>query len=874
MMCKPLDFEIREHKELVNRIIDGEAVLFLGSGFSQGSVGSYRDEETGNLLPLPDASELKQILLRKVLYTDETEESLKVICEDCQEDVPMLYAKVMRELFTVSTIQEFQKMYADINWKAVFTTNVDNVLEKAYQEREKNLICVYTKDPVNARRGELMYYKLHGDAVHKPEDIVFSTTDYVTNSASSHDYRFEKLSADLKTDNFVFIGTSLNEEWDFDIQCRQANIYQITNKTYFIVRDDNSRLIKRIRRKFNNVVFIRETAESFIYKVRNYILQNPVKHSDSVFTKWKFQWIQRQNYEVASYLKPDLYVGAEPTWQDILSNHDVIWENTERALQQFRKETDKACTLIVGRPISGKSTLLYRLGAEFCDERMVLEYIGDDLDDITDCLNYLNEQGDPALILLDDANWILGRIGTVVNLLEKGNSRLVMSVNKKEFMRRQHLFEGDINNHIIWIESSGHLSSVDIGRYLDKLNEKSFLGRYSKDYKESRDSAVKKLKKEIYKKKEDPLLRLAYKKQFGDELDRRISELSEAITRNDNYNVKRLAVLLYLLDVIGGMGLRLSFFLDLYPMDPEMLEEFVPEIQNLMVSNINQSSWKRTNYGKITIHARLSEILRKAVGRIRSDELKNLTVDVFRRLDEVYHFKCRQPNTYQNYVLYTLLRSQNIRELFNSVREKQLKWGNISSIYEELHECFGDYYLYWLHRGISEIKMGEYLSAEIHLQQADAIRIGYSYEIEHTFAILYFEKAIHSDKLPYSERKDLYERGLKIIRSQMDMKTNDAFTIHSFIKKTIEFYNNCGKMIPDDLMKEILSCYYIARKRFDLNHSIIRRDMLGYIYDYLDENNCLYNYGLRITQEELAYLSQRIKDKKINIDILDMFSGD
>lgn len=61
-MCRPLDFEIREHKELVNRIIDGEAVLFLGSGFSQGSVGSYREEETGNLLPLPDVSELKQIL--------------------------------------------------------------------------------------------------------------------------------------------------------------------------------------------------------------------------------------------------------------------------------------------------------------------------------------------------------------------------------------------------------------------------------------------------------------------------------------------------------------------------------------------------------------------------------------------------------------------------------------------------------------------------------------------------------------------------------------------------------------------------------------------------------------------------------------------
>lgn len=46
-------------------------------------------------------------------------------------------------------------MYADVNWKAIFTTNVDNVLEQAYKEKEKTLNCVYTEEPVNVRRGEL-----------------------------------------------------------------------------------------------------------------------------------------------------------------------------------------------------------------------------------------------------------------------------------------------------------------------------------------------------------------------------------------------------------------------------------------------------------------------------------------------------------------------------------------------------------------------------------------------------------------------------------------------------------------------------------------------------------------------------------------------
>lgn len=71
-------------------------------------------------------------------------------------------------------------------------------------------------------------------------------------------------------------------------------------------------------------------------------------------------------------------------------------------------------------------------------------------------------------------------------------------------------------------------------------------------------------------------------------------------------------------------------------------------------------------------------------------------------------------------------------------------------------------------------------------------------------------------------------------------------------------------------MKEILNYYYIAKKRFDLQLSIIRRNMLVYIYNYLKENNRLYDYNLSITQEELRYLSRRLRDKEINVEILDI----
>ena len=238
-------------------------------------------------------------------------------------------------------------------------------------------------------------------------------------------------------------------------------------------------------------------------------------------------------------------------------------------------------------------------------------------------------------------------------------------------------------------------------------------------------------------------------------------------------------------------------------------------------------------------------------------------------MDNVYHFKCRQSNSYQNYVLYTLLRSQNISELFRNSKTNKVEWKYISQLYENLHEYFEDYHLYWLHRGISEVKMKKYPSATIHLEQARVTRQSYSYEIEHSFAMLFFERAIHADDISKAEREKQLVKALDIIRIQIGRKENDAFSIHSFVIKTIQFYQNFQQEIPDKLMKEILEYYYLARKRFKLSQSIIRRNMLMCIYKYLSDHNKIYDYNLSVTQEELEYFNRKIGMDEINTNILD-----
>lgn len=228
-MCKPLNYEDKDHKALLRRILSGNVVLFVGSGFSIGAIGNMRDEETGEKIPIPNVGQLKSILTKEVLDSVEEQLPLKEICEDCQEDNCERYSQVMKELFKVSKVEDFHHMYAKIDWKSIYTTNVDNVIEYVYEGADKKIYNVFSEKPIYTERGALVLYKLHGDAICAPEKITFSTSDYTVNAAKRNDYRFENLTAALKTDNFLFIGTSLNDEGDFDIKCEQADVYSVSN---------------------------------------------------------------------------------------------------------------------------------------------------------------------------------------------------------------------------------------------------------------------------------------------------------------------------------------------------------------------------------------------------------------------------------------------------------------------------------------------------------------------------------------------------------------------------------------------------------------------------------------------------------------------
>ena len=120
-----------ELDEALELALDGHAVLFVGAGYSRGATNWLGQ-------PFKSAYELANHLALTAGLPEETP------LDDAAEEFVNLHGEesLVRELkaeFTVDEITSTQKQIAELPWRRIYTTNYDNVLEKAYSELHRNL---------------------------------------------------------------------------------------------------------------------------------------------------------------------------------------------------------------------------------------------------------------------------------------------------------------------------------------------------------------------------------------------------------------------------------------------------------------------------------------------------------------------------------------------------------------------------------------------------------------------------------------------------------------------------------------------------------------------------------------------------------------
>lgn len=502
-------------KILIDNIKNKNVVLFLGSGFSYNAIHSE-----GKQPPL--GGKLAEMIAKEFLGEEFIDSPLTYvsdlsISESNLFDVQSFIAEIFENFYP----NKNHEIYTTLPWKAIFTTNYDLILERAYKKsknKNQDISVVYRNTPepqIFRTPNTVAYYKLHGciSYINDPDlPLILSTEQYLTHQ-NNRDRLFKKLE-ELSLDYpFVFVGYS-NQDHNIrailrkiesikdgrprsfmvspyfsDAECRYWEERKITPLRFgheeFIQRVNDS--ISETEKK---LAIFRTSGERKVYE-RFTVNPKELKPTESLrnFLDYESEYIHG-NIKLGDTTAQAFYKGFLSNWDPIVKKFDFrrSLENrilTDLVLEDTYQEEKKSFVfLIKGFAGSGKSVLLRRIAWETAVEleKLVL-YIkpGQALrfDPVLELYNYVKER---IYLFVDNA---VDNQQSIVELINKANKEgvpvTIITAERISSLNEDNI----IVSHITQDYKLMYLTETEVDELLYKLEENNSLGYLeSKTYEE------------------------------------------------------------------------------------------------------------------------------------------------------------------------------------------------------------------------------------------------------------------------------------------------------------------------------------------------------------------------------------------------------
>lgn len=379
-------------KALIDQIQGGNVVLFLGAGASYGALHPTPNTK------IPLGSALSDMIATKFLGNDYINQPLSHISELAISQTSLFTVQqFLRDYFEKFEPTDFHKLIPQFNWKSIFTTNYDYIIEKAYANKNKALQDL---SPVvkNTNQKEVMrtekslpYYKLHGCISNINDEgvpLILTPEQYVSHK-KNRDRLFDRLQEMAYDYTFVFVGFSFA---DLDIRAAFQDISSSVDskpRSYMIAPNADDISISMWETK--KVTTLKMSFENFLYKLDEVISQNNrilgasksevefpiynkfvVNINDIRPTEGFSLFLERDidylhNAFSTEPTKPEaFYKGYFENWNPIAINLDVRRSITDGIIGEVFLDEDEVTLatklfVIKGYAGSGKSVLLKRI---------------------------------------------------------------------------------------------------------------------------------------------------------------------------------------------------------------------------------------------------------------------------------------------------------------------------------------------------------------------------------------------------------------------------------------------------------------------------------------------------------------------------------
>ena len=785
-------FEKEQEEFLIRKLQRNEVVLFIGAGFSIDALNKNNEQ-------LPLGNQFAQKIWSIIYPTKEYEIT----------PLPILYELLIKSgkprneivdfltnTFLVKSFPDFYKKISIPYWYKIYTTNIDNLLDKIYIHSSQDVdVLKFPHDDhkdIDKSLSRIQHIYLNGKLPCNPEEIIFSRNQYAK-EANKINHLYNQFVADYATNTTIFLGSALDEplfeQYLASRQERKSEISEYRPQSFLIDPYLSDAKIDFLKLSYN-IVGIKKDSLSFLkwieinrsqYENRYEVIKisNPalVELADTL-GKEKIKNLSEQlndfaegfrkvSFKVKSNRKGKDYLqGTSPSWNDIYNELDAPRKITEIIFHDIEKifsndDNKVEIIAILGSAGCGKSTILKRLSLKLVQNgRSCFLSYSEYIPDINSIVEVVNTYEHRVCLMFDNADLMLHSLHGVTEQFEKCIYKpiIVIAARTNVFDRLINKFNIQLNFNEYDVPNLDRDEIVEIIRVLDENN---LLG-HLKGMSESQRIY------EFEKRSKKQILVAMREATKGDSFDNIIkSEFNEIAPMEAKFLAGCIA-----LTTEAGFTVSIQDFVLFSNVAPaNTLQLLKRNLRNIVITVGGKENLLLFRHRAIADY-----IINNCMN---PDQLKSTYLKILTTLASeinINNWKSRKFSLY--------------REIINHLKVyKRFRYNieNARELYESLIPYFRNDFHLWIQYGSLEMegKGGNLDLAENYILQAQSLRPSNNY-VKNALANLYFKKSkyskVHEVSIDYRNKAN--EIITPIIE---DIKIENPYTYHIYCKGNYDY---------------------------------------------------------------------------------------
>lgn len=361
--------------------------LFLGAGFSV--------EASSKLGKLPIGDTLKEELLTKFGLSKPSRLTLPQLCSRIKSSKEAELRAFLKERFTVTQYDPRYEAIANLNVKAIFTTNIDNLTHNIYVDSQTHFLNdLLLRGPSISEKTAVEYIPLHGCVLYEDGDYDFTPIELASSFSRDPDKWFGFLGRIQKTPT-LYWGYRLEDAGVLEALHPDISHGRKAREAWITLRTKDDEAIEYYK-SMGFQIIVGDTSEllDFFGTITSNRASTPSSTKD-LFPELAIPALGATPSRSIS----EFYTGAEPSWSDIYSGR--LYE-IEHSLKAKNTIAQKKNLILLGSTATGKSTLLRQLASnyEFDGIKLFANEISKDKADLL--VRRINAQRQPVLLFIDN----------------------------------------------------------------------------------------------------------------------------------------------------------------------------------------------------------------------------------------------------------------------------------------------------------------------------------------------------------------------------------------------------------------------------------------------------------------------------------------